>query len=252
MALGTRGSGWPRPVPPQSSRGPDRTDEGARRGAKAGHRRQASRKLGCFLDRQTRRRTRRTRLNIGADHEPIQPSPGLRTSDIVIVYFGFDGIQAPPHRSDALRGRPRYGVDRDSSTDLGSQSMPAGMMFGALMRNCSLTFLRSKTTSMSDRATPNTHLRTRHRVLSSSKPTVASDSKWPGAPVRARTRKLTLNARAPAGHGQLSAKSAKWRCCLGLSDTCPSAQPAIDLHRSEGRCRTSLGGGNRGECHGCR
>ena len=39
------------------------------------------------------------------------------------------------------------------------------------------------------------------------------------------------------------------RCCLGLWDTCPLARSCFERRRLEGRCRTSLGGGNRGEGH---
>lgn len=35
--------------------------------------------------------------------------------------------------------------------------------------------------------------------------------------------------------------------CLGLWDTCPERTPSDKRPRPEGRCRTSLGGGSRGE-----
>jgi len=38
--------------------------------------------------------------------------------------------------------------------------------------------------------------------------------------------------------------------CLGLSDTCPRKPQCRGPHRPEGRCRTSLGGGNRGARRG--
>jgi len=40
------------------------------------------------------------------------------------------------------------------------------------------------------------------------------------------------------------------RFCLGLSDTCPCARRSTESYRPEGRCRTSLEGGNRGACGG--
>jgi len=40
--------------------------------------------------------------------------------------------------------------------------------------------------------------------------------------------------------------------CLGLWDTCPRTLLRLEPQETQGRCRTSLEGGNRGECRsGC-
>lgn len=55
-------------------------------------------------------------------NEPHQPSPGLRTSDIVIVYLGFDLRHSGPCE-DTLAPRPTAHM---GCGPFGGQSMPGG------------------------------------------------------------------------------------------------------------------------------